>query len=187
TGAAGSGQTGAGGKPATGVGGQTAAGGQPGIGGQTAAGGQPGTGGQAGAGGQPGTGGQPAAGGQTGTAGKSGAGGGPGQTCAQIESAYATALTDAKACTIGAGMQCRQLADTSIACPGCKVYVNDTTELAALKAQWTSSGCALSRGVCPAIACVVPSPASCQAIGMTRPLTDGTCSSPPYGGGPFGP
>ncbi|HVY40507.1 MAG TPA: hypothetical protein VHM31_21360, partial [Polyangia bacterium] len=158
------------------------AGGQPGGGGQSAAGGQIGGGGQSATGG-----GQPGAGGQLGTGGKPGAGGAPGQTCAQLESAYATALTAAKACTIGAGMQCRQLADNSIACPGCKVYVNDTTELASLKAQWTSSGCALTRGVCPAIACVVPSPASCVSNVTTRPVADGTCSSPPYGGGPYGP
>jgi len=184
------GQTGAGGQMTTGGGGQTATGGQPGSGGQTAAGGQPGSGGQTATGGQPGTGGQIGAGGQMSTGGKSGTGGAPGQSCAQIESAYATALTAAKDCTVGAGLQCRLLADTSIACPGCKVYVNDTTELASLKAQWTSAGCALSRGVCPAIACVVPSPASCVSSSATRPTigpnTAGTCTSPPYGGGPYG-
>jgi hypothetical protein len=168
-----------------GTAGQLGGGGQGAAGGQVGIGGQPGTGGQLGTGGQVSTGGQSGTGGQPGTGGQSGTGGAPGRTCSQLESDYATALTAAKACTIGAGPQCRQLADTSIACPGCRVYVNDTTELAALKAQWTSSGCSLSRGICPAIACIVPSPASCVSNTVTRPAVApnlaGVCSSPQFG------
>jgi hypothetical protein len=189
------GTIGTGGQSATGgtiaTGGQTAAGGQLGTGGQPATGGQLGTAGQLGTGGQlgtagqPGTGGQIGAGGHPGTGGQVGAGGGSGHTCSQLENEYTDALATAKACTIGAGLQCRELADNSIACPGCRVYVNDTTELTALKAQWTSSGCALSHGVCPAIACVMPAPASCAwnvSSGPGGPTNmAGTCTSPQFG------
>src|SRR6185312_15233411 len=127
------------------------------TGGQTATGGHSGIGGRFGAGGQVGS------GGHTGSGGRAGSSGGAGKSCSQLETDYSDALATAKSCTLGAPDQCKQLVDTSISCPGCKVHVNDTTDLDALTARWTDAGCAQTRAPCPAIACIATLPASCSA------------------------
>jgi hypothetical protein len=182
TGAGGSaaGSTGAGGSAAgsTGVGG-SASGGQTGAGGNGTGGNATGTGGSGtggsgtggngtggngtggnGTGGK-GTGGK-GAGGTTGTGGKGGQGGSP--SCDTIATEYSTALGQAKVCTPGAAGQCQQMVDSSISCPGCKTYVNDTTMLNTIEAEWTAAGCASMHFVCPAIACVLPGNSTCAAI-----------------------
>jgi hypothetical protein len=123
------------------------------------------TGGATGSGGQVATGGTIGTGGQTATGGR----GGSGRTCAQIENDYATALMDAKACTVSGTDQCRTLVDNSVACPGCRVYVNDGSGLSALKTEWTSSGCAQTHNICPAIACIAPTFSTCQPTGGPKP------------------
>jgi hypothetical protein len=182
----GSGGAGTGGATATGgqvgTGGATATGGQVGTGGATATGGQVGTGGatatggQVGTGGQIGTGGATATGGKTGTggsatgghgAGGNGTGGAGGKGCDALESDYGSALTAAKKCTPGATNQCQQLVGSSLSCPGCKQYVNDTTALSAIQTAWDSQNCSSVPHVCPAIACVVPTTSVCASTGPT--------------------
>jgi len=182
-----------------GTGGETATGGQVGTGGASATGGQIGTGGVSATGGQIGTGGVPATGGKTGTGGGGAGGGGTGgvgtggngtgggggqgggKSCDALESDYNTALTDAKKCTIGAANQCQQLVNSSLSCPGCKQYVNDTTTLTALQTQWNDQGCGSALHVCPAIACVVPTASVCNSnpSGGPGPSTNqsGTCAA----------
>ena len=53
-----------------------------------------------------------------------------------IESDYGAALTAAKKCTPGATNQCQELVNSSLSCPGCKQYVNDTTMLSAIQTEW---------------------------------------------------
>ncbi|HEY4394096.1 MAG TPA: hypothetical protein VGP64_08540 [Polyangia bacterium] len=138
-----------------------------------------GTGGK-GAGGTTGTGGK-GAGGVNGTGGQGGA-----ASCDALATEYATELTAAKSCSPGAANQCQQLVDTTLPCAGCKTYVNDATNLNALASQWTAAGCASMQHICPAIACVVPGPSTCQEIATTGgggpgpsgpPVTTGMCTS----------
>jgi len=190
TGGAGGAQSGAGGQATggtTGAGGQatggqigtggSALGGQPGSGGSAAGAGGSGTGGDATGSGGSGTGGKgtggKGAGGTTGTGGK-GSGGATGTggqggaaSCDMLATVYTTELTAAKSCSPGAANQCQQLVDSSLPCPGCKTYVNDTTNLDAIASQWTAAGCASMQHICPLIACVVPTPATCQAVATT--------------------
>jgi hypothetical protein len=155
----------------TGTGGATATGGQVGTGGVAATGGQVGTGGQTATGGQTGTGGSATGGHGAGGSGTGGAGGSAGSTggksCDALETDYGTALTAAKKCTPGATNQCQQLVNSSLSCPGCKQYVNDTTALTAIQAEWDSQSCGSMLRVCPAIACVVPTTSVCTSTGST--------------------
>jgi hypothetical protein len=51
-------------------------------------------------------------------------------------------------------LQCTHLVLSSLSC-GCQTWVNDTTEIDAIKAQWDTAGC--TGGIaCPLIACVNP-------------------------------
>jgi len=104
-------------------------------------------------------------------AGGSGSGGSGGsKSCDALETDYNTALTAAKKCTLGAAGQCQQLVNSSLACPGCKQYVNDTTTLSAIQSAWDNQNCNSGGHVCPAIACINP--------------TTSVCTSSPAGGGP---
>jgi len=148
------------------------------------------SGGQSGAGGATGTGGK-ATGGTTGTGGKgsggaTGTGGqGGGAKCDTLANQYSTELTAAKSCSLGAANQCQQLVDSSRPCPGCKTYVNDVTNLNKIASDWAAAGCASMVYLCPLIACVVPGPATCQAVvntGGGGPGPSGTtamCNSAP--------
>jgi hypothetical protein len=188
------GQTGAGGNSATGGrgggGGRFGFGGRGGAGGRAATGGQGGatdTGGQTGTGGD-GTGGQTATGGTggqsggtggTATGGQTGTGGqgGSNATCTRLESQYTTALSAAKDCTPNAPNQCKALAYTSLSCPGCQTYVNDTTQLDMISTAWTNAGCDRTHGPCPAIACVAPQSTHCAPQSSTGPgAPSGTCT-----------
>jgi len=196
------GQVGTGGQSATGgqvgTGGQSATGGQVGTGGAATGGGSGGaggcprcvgTGGASATGGQVGSGG---AGGKTGTggsatgghgAGGSGTGGGGGQgggkSCDALETDYSSALTAAKKCTPGATNQCQQLVNSSLSCPGCKQYVNDTTALNTLQTEWDDQNCSSVTHLCPAIACLVPTTNVCIS-------TSATTGSPNAGADPSG-
>ena len=186
------GQIGTGGQIATGgqigTGGTPATGGQVGTGGTVATGGQIGTGGAPATGGQIGTGGQTATGGKTGTggsatgghgAGGSGTGGGGGKSCGMLESDYGAALSAAKKCNPGATGQCQELVNSSLSCPGCKQYVNDTTALSAIQAEWDDQNCGSTPHVCPAIACLVPTASVCTS-------SDSTTGGPTSGTNPTG-
>ena len=161
TGGAGGGATGGAGGGATGG----AGGGATGSGGHAGAGGGTGTGGSAGAGGHP-------TGGQGGQAVDSGV------SCAELASEYGAALPEAEACTPGAASQCQQLVSTSLGACSCQHYVQDATTLNAIRAQWTSQGCAApvtTAVVICAIACVSPGTAgSCVASDGAAP--GGVCA-----------
>ena len=149
----GGGSGGAGGCPrCVPTGGTTGSGGGLGSGGVVATGGVVGTGGAVGTGGDRGT----------GTGGDKGKNDG-GESCGQLESDYGVALTDAKACTPGAANQCQEPVNSSLSCPGCKQYVNDSTMLEAIAAAWDAANCGATPHACPAIACVLPTQGVCAS------------------------
>ena len=75
---------------------------------------------------------------------------------------YAEALTEARVCTPGAPMQCRQNASAGLnGCYGCPVFVNDATKLNEIRDEWLAKRCNLPIAFCPAIACVAPGPPTC--------------------------
>jgi len=123
-----------------------------------------------------GSGGKMGSGGSGGKGGAGGQGGQGGETCAQYADDYMKAMTEARACTVGATAQCQQFAPATLSyCTGCpQVPVNDNTELTAIRARWTAAGCAVPT-VCPAIACVLPTMAVCMATDAGA--TGGICQA----------
>jgi hypothetical protein len=122
------------------------------------AGGASGAGGRAGAAGRGGgfmtVSGIGGAGGQGGSTGAAGAGGRGAESCESLEARYRAALGRAVVCDFFAlGPTCQQLADSSLACPGCKIAVDDTSVLDDSIARWESSGCGNLRRDCPAVVC----------------------------------
>jgi hypothetical protein len=83
-----------------------------------------------------------------------------GDPCSTLPQQYADALMRAKQCSLSAGTACQMSADSSLQCPGCTTHVNDTTELAAIRAQYAAASCPPTP--CPAIACVRPGVGTCQ-------------------------
>ena len=181
----GDGQGGSGGR-ASGAGG--GAGGTPGGGGSSG-----GAGGQAGSG--MGAGGSPSAGGSAGTA---GAGGGidaaaadiPGETpiadagpgaceqggiCERLVSAYTRALERARSCMPAAAAQCMASAPDSLECPDCPVWVNDSTQLAALQAEARAGGCDRCVRRCPERPCRGLRRGVCQPVGGILLPTSHAC------------
>jgi len=168
-----------------GAGGGFGSGGVVAAGGRAVSGGTLGTGAVTGSGGSKGTGGSTGSSGSGGIAGVGGHDGGGGQggqaidggeTCDELVSDYATALVVAKQCTLGADDQCTQLVENTLSsCPGCEEYVNDTTKLTAIRAQWTDQGCALPVP-CAVIICLLPAPSSCVATGAS-PLGGTVCTA----------
>ena len=89
---------------------------------------------------------------------------GPGGTCDMLESQYGAALVRARICNATVKMQCQMTTTAGLRCPGCKVWVNSTVELDALRAKWSAASCqTCSRMPCPQYAC--------------RLLTTGICHS----------
>ena len=90
-----------------------------------------------------------------------------GESCDQLSTDYAAALTAALACTPGAANQCQTLVSSvASACPqtGCGpvVYVNDASALPAAQSRWASQ-CAQTVA-CPQIACKIAIlPSTCVA------------------------
>jgi hypothetical protein len=120
-----------------------------------------------GGGGRGGSGGSTGAGGGAGTGGggSTGAGGGTtdaGNPCSTLPQDYAAALMRAKQCSIATSTACLHSVDGSLQCPGCTTHVNDTTELDAIRAQYTAASCPPTP--CPAIACVRVGIPTCQAL-----------------------
>jgi hypothetical protein len=101
-------------------------------------------------------------GGQAGGGGQGGKGGtgGSALTCAELQTAYAKAMVDARKCIAAlAVLQCTQQVTSALAC-GCPTFVNDKTELDKIKAQWDAAACGAAI-LCPAIACPAPGMATC--------------------------
>jgi len=121
------------------------------AGGGGQAGGSAGNGGNGGATGGHGGGGT---GGAAGQGGRGGTGGGA-ASCTQLSTDYGAAILRARKCSsILTVLQCTHLVLSSLTC-GCQTWVNDTTELDAIQAQWNAAGCT-GGIVCPAIACINP-------------------------------
>jgi hypothetical protein len=103
--------------------------------------------------------------------------------CAQIDSAYATALAAASTCTPGAPNQCQALVATvPLECPdlGCgqQVYVNDGSQVEAVRGKWLQACDSNPPHSCPLVACdPTLAPAVCIPTGPGA--TTGTCV--PYG------
>jgi hypothetical protein len=136
-----SGAMGSGGHGGTGtmVGGSSGGGDDVGTGGQT--GGTPGGDGVGGRG----------AGGTAGMAGQGGTNGNA-EACDQLESDYFAAFRRALMCHANSSAeQCTHLVDASLTCR-CQGWVTDTSELDAIRADWTAAGCTpkLCTALCPA-------------------------------------
>ena len=181
-GGSGGGQTGgsggSGSAGTTGSGGNAGRGGNAGSGGQT--GGSTGTGGNAGRGGNTGSGGQTGGstgsggnagrGGAGGQGGKAGQGGTGGQSCSELQTAYSKALTQAKMCNAALDrQQCLHLVSSLLTC--CPTYVDDTTEIDKIYAQWQAAGCIPTIG-CPAVVCSVPTRGNCVPMNSGDRCTD---------------
>jgi hypothetical protein len=153
------GSTGAAGSSDGGGQGGSSAGGRGGRGGTA---GSAGSGARAGAAGLGGGGGGGQAGGKAGQGGAGGGGkggqggaGGNGPSCAEIQTAYAKELLNARMCNLAVSApSCTHLVPSALSC-GCSVWVNDATELDRIAAQWQAAGCTPGI-VCAAIACLSP-------------------------------
>jgi len=103
--------------------------------------------------------------------------------CADLESAYAAALTAAYACTPGAPGQCQALVDTipmecPVECGPNATYVNDNTQLEAVRGQWLRACDPNGLHSCIEIACT-PTLVPSVCVPTTPGATTGTCV--PYG------
>jgi len=89
-----------------------------------------------------------------------GAGGAPGAdagaTCQSLIQDYASAFEAARACSPFLSIvQCGHLESSGLQCPGCPVYVNDTTRLDAIRAAFEArTDCPILP--CPLFLCVNP-------------------------------
>jgi hypothetical protein len=80
-------------------------------------------------------------------------------TCEGISTEYASAITKAEECTLGAAQQCMKSVIGSFFCQ-CHVFVNGNTDtLAAIGARFTAAGC---QRVCNG-SCAMEVAASCRA------------------------
>jgi hypothetical protein len=85
----------------------------------------------------------------TGGAGGSSPDGGVNAVCADLIQKYGAALSDARSCTPDAAAQCGNLVPTELAVctAGCMAYVNDATQVAAVRQAWNDAGCAAGGGL----------------------------------------
>jgi hypothetical protein len=89
-----------------------------------------------------------------------------GVSCTDLQNEYTAAMSLAQTCEVDASGQCQQLASTSLSpCfVNCMTYVNDASDLDAIKQSWTAAGCDSLVGMaCPAIACLQPTQGLCVA------------------------
>jgi hypothetical protein len=126
------------------------------------------------------------AGGSTGTGATGGGTGGNigaaidgGESCDQLNTAYAAALTAALACTPGAPNQCQApVATMPTRCPGSdcgsQELVNDGTAVEAVRERWLAA-CNIANETCIEIGCDPPAPpTACVATGPNA--ATGTCT-----------
>lgn len=114
--------------------------------------------------------------GVTGGAGRSGR---DDEGCAALERDYATALVGATACDFFAlGPTCQREADTSLACPGCKVAVQDPVRLFMIRSDWESSGCDRRGRSCPPIVCANLERGICVPLGAAGACSGTTAVGP---------
>jgi len=102
-----------------------------------------------------------------------GAGGSSGYaalSCADLQTAYASELAIAKACSTSGENTCIQTVLDALAC-GCSVFVSSTrtgalTNLEQIRGVWNNKKCGVGLA-CPAIACVTPASGSCASTSTT--------------------
>jgi hypothetical protein len=143
----------------TGVAGTTGAAGTTGVAGTT---GEAGTTGAAGSG----------AAGITGAAGTRGDGGTPDDgggdddhdVCDRLEKDYVAAIDDAIKCDLDKHRRtCAELVDSSLACPLCKIWVDDKSELNEIRADWKRERCDKRKPLCSLTRCLSAGPGICLA------------------------
>jgi hypothetical protein len=109
----------------------------------------------------------------TGTGGASGSpiDAGIGITCDALAAKYAAALAVAKSCALGATDQCTQsTSPTLLPCrTDCVQFVNDTTELDAIRQVWEQQGCSKTGGACPPSVCSSGNGPACAATDASGP------------------
>jgi hypothetical protein len=113
--------------------------------------------------------------GAPGSGGSSGSGGADGgDACAALVAAYGQAYGRALDCNPSIdSVQCHTLTRSSLGCGQCETYVNDSTELDQIRAQYSASCPPVP---CPYIACILPvAPVCLPADGGTT----GRCGYPP--------
>lgn len=93
-----------------------------------------------------------------------------GGKCSQLEMDYTAALGRARACTANALGQCLYKASNTLACPGCEVWVNTTTELTSIRKNYDATGCTKCVRLCPRIACVLLNKGVCTAPSFTTAI-----------------
>ena len=89
--------------------------------------------------------------------------------CAMYEADFRNALTRARACNPMLKLQCQMTSATSLSCSGCKVWVNSSVELDAIRTQWNDAGCQKCQRVCPAIACRAVTTGVCHSKMLAAP------------------
>jgi hypothetical protein len=107
---------------------------------------------------------------------------GPGGTCEMLESEYVAALARARICNTSLKMQCQMTTGTGLRCPGCKVWVNSTVELDALRAKWNAASCqTCSKMPCPQYACRALTTGICHSsmLAAQDPMDPGRILPPP--------
>jgi len=109
----------------------------------------------------------------TGTGGGSGSpiDAGIGVSCDALAAKYAAALAVAKSCALGATDQCTQsTSPTLLPCrTDCIQFVNDTTELDAIRQVWEQQGCSQAGGACPPSVCSSGNGPACAATDASGP------------------
>jgi len=99
--------------------------------------------------------------------------GGPcGQDCMMLYRQFSEGLVRAQKCTPGAPGQCGHKAAGNLGCGGCRGWVQETGEIAAVAARWATecSGCGFY-GICHPTICSQLEIAVCQPL----PSGGGTC------------
>lgn len=94
--------------------------------------------------------------------------GGKWTSCVALNNTYLAAVQAALKCQPGGAGQCTEATSDRLDCP-CPIYVNDTTGLQPLAAQWQADGCNTLPWACPAVLCPDWTPGNCSG--------GGTCSA----------
>lgn len=104
------------------------------------------------------------------TSGTGGSTGGPvdggSAACSALADKYAAVLATVTSCTVGAANQCTfSVSPTLLPCrTECVQYVNDTTELDAIRTAWEQQGCSTTTGgACPPVSCSAGNGPTCSA------------------------
>jgi len=90
-----------------------------------------------------------------------------GGICTMYEQGYSDAFKKAQACAPSApDLQCQQQRQTGLAC-GCHAWVNNPSELDAIRKRWMDAGCDKCLRPCPAVLCILLSSGACSPMTAT--------------------